>query len=288
VGWESHLSLPPRGVHARKRGRKPTAITTDSVGNLWFTEAGADFIARLDSDFVVTEFPIPTPPSQPFAITLGPDGNLWFTEPMAATIGRITPQGQITEFPLPSSFSRPAGIVGGPDGNVWFIDSLVPLGRGVMAGAGIGRITPNGTITEFEVPGRTPFFLTSGPDQNLWFAGSEYVGRATTLGTVTPFPVGDGRPIDIAAAPDGALWFTSMEAYDIGRLTPDGDLSTYSTDNRDLGPQLITLGPDDNMWYSAGAGGIYRVNGRHRADSEYARQAGARPHRRLRRRDMVH
>ena len=46
----------------------------------------------------VTEFPVPTPQSNPYGITRGPDGNLWFTEALAGKIGRITPAGVITEF----------------------------------------------------------------------------------------------------------------------------------------------------------------------------------------------
>ena len=136
----------------------PVGITVGPFGNLWFTESEVDRIGRLDSDGMITEFQIPTPPNRPGLITMGGDGNLWFTEVDGGAIGRITPQGVITEFPLPSPFSRPIGITAGPDGNVWFTE----LGK-------IGRITPSGTVSEFTEPS-VGFSIVSGPGMNLWFA----------------------------------------------------------------------------------------------------------------------
>jgi virginiamycin B lyase len=58
----------------------------------------------------ISEFPVPTPGSQPAGITTGPDGNLWFTETVANQIGRITTAGVIKEFPTPAAGSQPKGI----------------------------------------------------------------------------------------------------------------------------------------------------------------------------------
>jgi virginiamycin B lyase len=60
----------------------------------------------------------------------------------------------------------------GPDGNLWFVEVL---------GDKIGRITPEGLITEFQVPtpASEPHDINAGPDRNLWFvetAGNN-VGR---------------------------------------------------------------------------------------------------------------
>ena len=52
-----------------------------------------------------------------------------------------------------------AGITRGPDGNIWFGEGSV---------AKLGRITPQGDITEFPVP-NNPEGITTGPDGNLWF-----------------------------------------------------------------------------------------------------------------------
>src|SRR5262249_37160994 len=95
---------------------------------------------RLMASF--TEFPIPTPDSEPEGIALGPDGNIWFVETGAQKIGRITPQGQLTEFSAGIT-QIPLEIVAGPDGNLWFTEQL----------NSIGRITPAGVVTEFPVAG---------------------------------------------------------------------------------------------------------------------------------------
>ena len=53
----------------------------------------------------------------------------------------------ITEFALPTRGGSALGITAGPDGNFWFTE---------ITGGGsldkVGRITPTGAITEFNVP----------------------------------------------------------------------------------------------------------------------------------------
>ena len=65
--------------------------------------------------------------------------------------------------------SRPA-----PDGNLWFTEFIANK---------IGRITPTGTITEFNVPTSSsdPIGITAGPDGNLWFTerSGNKLGRVT-------------------------------------------------------------------------------------------------------------
>jgi streptogramin lyase len=153
----------------------PDGITAGPDGNVWFTEEQGDRIGRITPSGMITEFPIPTPGSQPVAIVTGSDGNLWFTED-ATKIGRITPAGAITEFPLPSPDNEPRAIAAGPDGNIWF----------AMDNGDIGRITPAGAVTTCttgisgDIEG-----LTAGPDESMWFA--EYyegrIGKITATGS---------------------------------------------------------------------------------------------------------
>ena len=62
-----------------------------------------------------SEYPVPTPGSEPTLITFGPDGNLWFTENGDNKIGKITTAGVITEYSIPTANSGPIGIRAGPD-----------------------------------------------------------------------------------------------------------------------------------------------------------------------------
>ena len=67
--------------------------------------------------------------------------------------------GTWTEYTLPSSGKLPGHIITGPDGNIWFTET-----------GSIGRITPDGVVTQFPLPiPRMPFpqWLTRGPGKSL-------------------------------------------------------------------------------------------------------------------------
>src|SRR5436190_20165716 len=161
--------------------------------------------------YTVHEFALPNPDSVPDIIKAGPDGNLWFNEGNQHELGRISPSGQITEVTLPASIGSgyfafgpdgniwigshtdiaeitPQGVLLrdyaipaaanpafdfssipvalGPDGNIWYTEPYVSDGNDV-----IGRLTPDGQITEFHVGGafRGWADIITGPDGNLWF-----------------------------------------------------------------------------------------------------------------------
>src|SRR6266567_2497852 len=90
-----------------------------------------------------------------------------------------------TEFRVPSGGEpNPPRITAGPDGNLWFtVQSFV--------GPYIGRITPEGAITEFPIPTPSsgPSGIASAPDGALWFAErfGNKIGRITTSGAITEF-----------------------------------------------------------------------------------------------------
>src|SRR5262249_52514258 len=108
----------------------------------------------------------------------------------------------ITEF---TPLKGPGGgITSGPDGNLWFTEAFA-----------IGRITPDGAVTDFSLPTQdfSPDVIVAGPDGNLWFTEQAQhtlagkIGRITTSGEITEFQAPDGYPDGIAAGPDGNLWF---------------------------------------------------------------------------------
>ena len=81
---------------------------------------------------------------------------------------------EITEFPIPSANGSPINIAVGPDRNIWF----------TKAGK-LGRVTPDGAITEFEIPpGGGPTGLTAGSDRRppdrlidkLWYTAGNKLG----------------------------------------------------------------------------------------------------------------
>ncbi len=229
----------------------------------------------------ITEFPIPTGKNIPGEITAGLDRNLWFTLDChygdlacVSQIGRITPEGQITEFPIPTAISAPdrlpksgpAGITAGTDGNLWFTDFNTAYD------ALIGRITPEGQITEFPLAlSIYPEGITSGPDDALWFtAGSAGIGRITPDGQITVFhpPLSNKAelsPFAITAGPDGNLWFTDCDSSgdqcttNLGRITPEGQVTEFPLTSPAGIPLGITAGPDGNLWFTEPIGTIGRI-----------------------------
>ncbi len=226
---------------------QPTGITTGPDGNLWFTDLYAH-IGRITPGGDIKLFSLTCACAQKTAtaITVGPDDNLWFGEEQGGTtffggIGRITTNGDVAEWSTPFPYRVPIDITAGPDGNLWFTEGSFS----------IGRITTDGTITEFFLPTASNISgITVGPDGNLWFTAFNEIGRITTAGAVTEFPLpvsGDARYI--TAGPDGNLWFTVYNDK-IGRITTSGGITEFPLPTPGSYPFGITLGPDGNLWFT--------------------------------------
>jgi virginiamycin B lyase len=161
-----------------------------------------------------------------------------------------------TEFLPPTPASRPSAITTGPDGALWFTES----------GGKIGRITTQGSITEFPI--RRDGILhaiTTGPDGALWFTEftSKKIGRIPTTATadnlqLMEFTVpGSPGPLGITTGPDGALWFTEGVGGRIGRITTTGVVTEFPIPMVKGGE--ITTGPDGALWFVDGRGKIGRI-----------------------------
>jgi streptogramin lyase len=240
--------------------RDLSGIAAGPDKNLWFTEAYANKIGRITPSGVITEFDLPpnNQSAHPTGITAGADGNLWFTESgesaLNGDIGRITPSGVITLFPLPTRPFPPArdlgtGITLGSNGNVWFTEHRFGSNNDL-----IGEITPEGVITEFDLPGPNsyPTGITAGPDGNLWFTEDTFniarIGRITPGGTVTEFPLPSqsSGPRGIVTGPDGNLWFTESDGK-VGRITPSGTITEFPLPGHGSAYE-ITVGPNNTLW----------------------------------------
>jgi virginiamycin B lyase len=176
-------------------------------GNVWFAIGSYKSlgIGRITPSGTITGFGGISPQTRslgPFAA--GPDGNVWFTargleeydaqgkrvtSGYSTAIGRVTPNGEVTTFGeclhTGPQYTGPNSITAGPDGNVWFTNFTTRSLPNIGTPPGIGRIAPNGQITEYR-------------------AGLSYASS----------------PDGIVAGPDGALWFTDRELDSIGRIVP--------------------------------------------------------------------
>ncbi len=112
------------------------------------------------------------------------------------------------------------------------------------------------TINEFTIStyDSQPFFITRGPDGNLWFAEEfgDNIGRITTSGVITEFtiPTVGSFSRGITAGPDGNLWFTELAGTKIGRITTSGVITEFTVPTANSQPQIIKAGPDGNLWFN--------------------------------------
>ena len=159
-------------------------------------------------------------------------------------------------------------LAAGADGNVWF--TCFRERSGASGQAIVGRITPQGKVTEFSagIPaGVGAGDIVAGPDGNLWFTLSagvsaplrkghpSAIARVTPTGVVTQFRTGlreQSAPDEIIAAPDGNLWFTDgASPPEIGRITPQGTISEFPTGLKPpLGLGGLAAGPNGSLWFT--------------------------------------
>ena len=81
---------------------------------------------------------------------------------------------------------------------------------------------------------------------------------------VTEFPlvVADSKPLGVAAGSDGNVWFTEVVGSRIGKVTPQGrvtDFSTGSGVSTSSRPWSIAAGPDANLWFTEEVGRVGRM-----------------------------
>jgi virginiamycin B lyase len=271
------------------------AIASGPDGAVWF--AGQGFIGRLTPAGEVKKFTAPTTGASD--VEAGPDGGIWFTGPglvgRMETSGNITFQRSTSGTPGPlgpaadgtmwfatsngflsrvapggdlvrlassssgasASAARAAGGPGtmakGADGAPWFVHSEP---------AGIGRIDPDGHVTDFPVPGSFGSELagiTAGPDGGLWFTapGARMVGRISpTSGHVLGFRT-SWNPYAITSGPSHAVWFamTNNGQWTITRLVPAGYMAFFQVSGPVKG---LAAGPDDAIYITHG-GSVERL-----------------------------
>lgn len=251
-----------------------------SGGNVWFSQVHEETyvpggevhypsrIAQIDRQGEVKI--VADARAEGMALTAG--GSVWFTGGFNS-VGRVDPDGTVDTVLLPESekefISAGGPIVVGSDGNAWFSAYRSPK-FGVQGGtvAAIDRVTADGTVTEFPLPGAggAPTRLALGSDGNVWFTElvEDRVGRIAPSGQITAFPLPRGsRPGNIIAGPDGALWF-SEEADGgplIGRMTTGGEYSTFALGvGKEHSVGSLTAGADGRVWFTLEAGAIHRLS----------------------------
>jgi streptogramin lyase len=295
VGLVVCLSLAVGLVRACAASAEVGSILWTPQGDLWFTEPAANEIGEIRPNATVIWFKARTAGDEGRALSLGPGGGVWFAGTTARAVGRIASTGALTEFtvPLPpvlpsstgslglglslgsSELPGPGSISAGPDGNMWFTNGGSVAGVSSVYGGQIDRITPAGTVSEYQIPSPNsqPNGLVAGPDGNLWFTESTLhggaIGHITPGGTITTLVLPEvheqvSETFGIAAGREDALWFTEQLRGSnpwtsrIGRVTPGGDMSYFALPRSEVQADDIALGADGDMWFTAGGSDTQR------------------------------
>jgi streptogramin lyase len=210
-------------------GRSIFALLVDASGALWGIspselDVGPGRLWRINTDGSVKTFEIPLAPDEPATLVhlgglaIDRDGNVWCTVITGgpAYVVRLTPaSGAIKHFTPASPEPLLHGVAAAADGSIWFTQRRVKK---------VGRISPGGQMTDFDLAGDEPWDIVVGSDGNFWIShyGKDFITRLEPTGATKQFrPPGPNTIIQsIAVGPDGDIWFTDRGTHSIGRLTP--------------------------------------------------------------------
>ncbi len=209
-------------------------ITVDKNGNPWFGLGNGSIGTINHKTGKLRVYPLANAKAGVGTIKIAKDRSVWFTESNAPGIGKLNPvTGKETEFLLPPS-SRSLGLaptflVLDKQGNVWFNE----VDFSDATGGKLGRLSPNGVITEWAVstPGAELEEIALDHEGNLWFAeqgniskvGPNKVGKLNPCNqTITEYtsPTPNSRPAGIVVAADDTIWFSEHATDKIAHLFP--------------------------------------------------------------------
>jgi len=157
----------------------------------------------------------------------------------------------VTVFPVPTSSAGLGRIVTAPDGNMWFVEEDTNK---------IGRITPQGQITEFNLGPTTTgegmvMDLDVAPNGKVWVvydSGWKAVEFDPATGNASGYGLGDypyGGAVRVA--PDGAAWITmNYDESGIVRIVP-GQPAQW-TANAPECEDVLGEANDGTMWCQGG------------------------------------
>ena len=160
---------------------RPAGITSDTLGNIWFAEAGAGSIAKIDSvTGNITEYKPKNPLQaldEPAAVFADPNNfDIYIAEHSGHTITVYNSLlGTFREYPSIDERGLPFGMAMDSYGNLWFAQHEIDK---------IGVIDPRtgeGTEANLPITGSFVQWLTSDNEGRIWFAAQ----RGSALGSVT-------------------------------------------------------------------------------------------------------
>jgi virginiamycin B lyase len=117
-------------------------------------------------------------------------------------------------------------------------------------------------VHRLPTPDAGPVGITATADA-VWFVemGSSLVGRISPDGRISEFPLPDrdARPHAIVAAPDGGCWLSEWGPSRVAHVSPDGDVREVVLPASSE-PHGLTVGPDGAVWVAPEAGAVARID----------------------------
>jgi virginiamycin B lyase len=281
------MLLPITELKVATASEGPYGVTL-AGGELWTTLVHAGVVARVVGG-EVERFDLGAAGSRPSVIVGGPDGAVWFTRNGDDRIGRIDPShaaladaagaAEAAEAGRPEIAvvaevaGAPFGLCVGPDAALWFT---------LMNSDRIGRLTPDGQVTEFPIgtTGGFPAMITA--DEDLWFTLNQgnAIGRMTVTGEVTtfPLPTAAAGPVGISAGPHG-VWLVEIIAGQVGRIDRDGTIEEFPLPDRASKPHAVVATEDGGCWVTLwGSGELIRLDSAGTVVEQHELGAGSEPH----------
>lgn len=192
-----------------KAGVGSDSLIVGPGGSVWF---GTDLvIGRITPAGQVEQYDINR--AGAFNLLNGPDGNVWFGCQFAAQVGKVTMDGQVSLYNINDT---PMGMVFGTDNKLYVAQltyylAVVDLGGNVTEHSLTGAVPypphvgPDGNVWFSGNPWQSPTV-------------SPFVGRITPNGILTEFPL-SAYPNGFLNGTDGTTMYMTMNTYRFGVVT---------------------------------------------------------------------
>lgn len=192
-------------------GSAPYGIAANSAGGAWFTAPGIDRLGRITAGGEVETVELPVAGAYPAMLTVTADGAVWAALNAAGQLARWAGGVvDIVDLPGGRTMAAPVGIAAQGD-RVWFAD-IAGGSVGLADAAGeVARVT-------FDDPACRPHAVAAAPDGGCWVTlwGSGQLGRVTAEGSVQLFELPGREPHGLVVAGD-EVW-VAMESGSVVRV----------------------------------------------------------------------
>jgi streptogramin lyase len=134
---------------------------------------------------------------------------------------------------------------------------IAALLTAIACSAPVASASPLGEVHLFPTSGIFPTALAPGPEGEIWLGGSGTTGRISTSGVISTLDTSTTPTSRMVAGSDGNMWFADndIDSTAIDRLTAAGEVTEFNAEGT-YKPHWLTLGPEGDIWYTAGLPGL--------------------------------